>query len=410
MKTLLMLTKFYPFGSGEAFVENEMSIVAKEFDRVILIACDIDAGTTKQRKIPSNTEVIRINSSGKANDVSKAAAYFLKPSEELKEEFVYCGNIKQKLFACYFEAKSRRIYESIKKKLNIEALKNDEITLYSYWLFTTARAGLMLKNDLGKAVRISFTRAHRYDLYAERNSLNYLPMRRLLLGGYDKICPCSENGAEYLKNGYPEYSEKIVTALLGTMDYGTNISSSDGVFRIVSCSRTERVKRIDKLIDALELLDDKGYKIEWTHIGGGALDKELKDKAEKSLKKIRYIFKGNMLNTEVMQLYKANPFDLFINVSSSEGLPVSIMEAISFGIPVIATDVGGTAEIVFNGETGYLIPENFTGEQLAGKIEEFVTGAVDYKNLRQHTRAVWEEKFKAVNNYQILCKDIMQIQ
>ena len=38
--------------------------------------------------------------------------------------------------------------------------------------------------------------------------------------------------------------------------------------------------------------------------------------------------------------------DLFINTSSSEGVPVSIMEALSVGIPIIATDVGGTKEIV----------------------------------------------------------------
>ena len=50
-----------------------------------------------------------------------------------------------------------------------------------------------------------------------------------------------------------------------------------------------------------------------------------------------------------------NDFDLFVNMSLSEGIPVSIMEAISFGIPIIATNVGGNAEIV-NDETGVLIP------------------------------------------------------
>lgn len=52
-----------------------------------------------------------------------------------------------------------------------------------------------------------------------------------------------------------------------------------------------------------------------------------------------------------------NDFDLFVNMSLSEGIPVSIMEAISFGIPIIATNVGGNAEIV-NDETGVLIPVN----------------------------------------------------
>ena len=409
MKTLLMLTKFYPFGTGEAFIESEMPIVADKFDKVIIVACDVDGGITKQRYIPENVKMVRINSKCKAKDLKKAVTYFLKPSNELKDEFTYCKNVKQKLFACYFESKSHRIYETIKEKLDVKALTKDEVTLYSYWLFTTARVGLMLKKNLGEAVRLSITRAHRYDLYNERNSLNYLPMRRMLLDGYDKICPCSDDGTKYLKKGYPEYEQKIMTALLGTIDHGLNKQSDDGVFRVVRCSRMESVKRIDKLIDSLALLDVKGYSIEWTHIGGGLLERELKEKAKRLLKHVSFIFKGNMLNTDVMKLYKMYSFDLFVNVSSSEGLPVSIMEAISFGIPVIATDVGGTSEIVFDSETGYLIPENFTNEQLAEKIEQFVTGKINYTYLRTRTREIWEQRFRAANNYEKLCKNIMQL-
>ncbi|MFR4320263.1 MAG: glycosyltransferase [Blautia massiliensis (ex Durand et al. 2017)] len=44
-----------------------------------------------------------------------------------------------------------------------------------------------------------------------------------------------------------------------------------------------------------------------------------------------------------------------MNVSSSEGIPVSIMEATSFGIPGIATDAGGTKEIIRDKENGVLL-------------------------------------------------------
>ena len=48
----------------------------------------------------------------------------------------------------------------------------------------------------------------------------------------------------------------------------------------------------------------------------------------------------------MLDYYKNNIIDIFINLSASEGIPVSIMDAISFGIPCIATNVGGTGEIV----------------------------------------------------------------
>ena len=49
------------------------------------------------------------------------------------------------------------------------------------------------------------------------------------------------------------------------------------------------------------------------------------------------------------------PVDLFLTVSANEGIPVSIMEAQSFGIPVIATDVGGISEIVNNVNGSYFL-------------------------------------------------------
>lgn len=409
MKTLIMLTKYYPFGSGEAFVENEMNIVAERFDRVILIACDIDRKITSQRHIPQNVDIIRIDSESKLTDMPHTLRFFIIPTQELKEELGYCENIKQRLFACYFESKSYRIYKSILKRLDINELKKDEVTIYSYWLFTTARVGLWLKKDLGRAVRLSFTRAHGYDLYAERNSLDYLPMRNMLLSGYERVCPCSDDGTKYLIDRYPGFKDKIITAFLGTKDYGEGQSSSDGVFRIVSCSRIVDIKRVDRIIDALAVIDGRGYKIQWTHIGSGKLADYVKGEAAKKLKNVEYIFAGNIPNAELMKMYRSMPFDVFVNVSSSEGLPVSIMEAISFGIPVIATDAGGTNEIVFNDRTGYLIPVDFTNEELAEKIEELVTGKIDIKELRSSARRIWEEKFHAEDNYKALCRDIMQL-
>lgn len=405
MKTLLMLTKFYPFGSGEAFIENEIEIIAGKFDRVILIACDIDKNVVKCRKLPENVKVIRIDSAGKLKDIAGIASVGVS-SEDLKKEFSLCRNLKEKLFAGYFESKSRRIYNSIIEQLDIDELRKDDITLYSYWMFVTARVGIMLKRVFGNAVKYSFTRAHRYDLYADRNSLSYLPMRVLILHEYDRVYPCSNHGTEYLKTLYNEYASKIEPALLGTIDNGTNKGSEDGIFRIVSCSRMENVKRVERIIESLSLLGCEKNKVEWTHIGGGSLYDKLKAEADKSLQGINYVFKGDMPNTEVMEYYRTTPVDLFLNVSSSEGLPVSIMEAISFGIPVIATDVGGTSEIVIDKKNGYLIPEGFKNEELAGIIKLFLNRDNSCDHMRKTAREFWEENFMAIKNYNILCESL----
>ena len=69
-------------------------------------------------------------------------------------------------------------------------------------------------------------------------------------------------------------------------------------------------------------------------------------------------------NEKIMDFYRNNPIDIFINVSTNEGVPVSIMEAISFGIPIIATNVGGTNEIVINNITGWLVDKDKVEKEL----------------------------------------------
>ena len=108
-------------------------------------------------------------------------------------------------------------------------------------------------------------------------------------------------------------------------------------------------------------------------------------------------------------LYNEHFIDLFVNVSESEGLPVSIMEAMATGIPVIATDVGGTAEIV-NSDNGFLIPKDFTEEQLKEIIIRFNNlSFVERAKLRENAYLTWNEKFNSEKNYQKFVSDVFDM-
>jgi glycosyltransferase involved in cell wall biosynthesis len=82
------------------------------------------------------------------------------------------------------------------------------------------------------------------------------------------------------------------------------------------------------------------------------------------------------------------------------------MEAISAGIPVIATDVGGTAEIV-NKTTGILVPVNLSPEHFNSVLESaFNNKTLQSESERKQIQAFWGRKFNASENYSRFAKKL----
>ena len=76
------------------------------------------------------------------------------------------------------------------------------------------------------------------------------------------------------------------------------------------------------------------------------------------------------------------------------------MEAISFGIPVLATDVGGTSEIVFDCFNGKLLPKDFTVKEFVDSVLFFYNmNESDYMEYRKNARSFWQDNFDAEKNY-----------
>ena len=123
---------------------------------------------------------------------------------------------------------------------------------------------------------------------------------------------------------------------------------------------------------------------------------QLKNSAAELPTNIQVEFTGAFSNKEVLKFYQQNHVDLFINVSASEGVPVSIMEALSFGIPVIATNVGGTSEIVDN-QVGELLKTDISADEIAKTIQ--LLASQNLAELRKNARNRWNDISNAEKNY-----------
>ena len=263
--------------------------------------------------------------------------------------------------------------------------------IYSFW---AVDCGYVLASKALKGLP-RVVRVHRYDLYEE--SVGFIPYRASVLGGADMIAPISEDGLEYVSKSESVRSAGVVCEVhrLGTKDLGPGPwLPGAGVVRIVSCSSVIPVKRVEQIYDVVHELS-LAFPVEWVHFGDGpGMDSLRRRVDEHSHTSLTVELRGQTSNSDVLGFYGRTPVDVFVNLSTSEGVPVSIMESMSFDIPVVATDVGGTGEIVSRElGSGVTVPV----DALVGEISDIVLGVI--RERRAFTaRAVWREMCDTESN------------
>lgn len=405
-KNLILLTNFFPYGSAEPYLETEVKYYDDYFDHIYVCSLQLrPEDYASCRKIPS--EKIKILPILKASNLVYLLYAFRVLGDcnlykELKKLFVE-HRLSFRKIVLLFVYLSRSYYEAGKiydwlKAEGVLSQSNSCGVLYSYRFEYQPYVGLILHKYLPNYVILS--RGHRFDLYEEFRPEGYIPLREFLLDNLDHTVMIAQDGMNYLSDKYPGHSSKLVLSRLGTPDYGLGPApKTNAPIRIVSCSTITDIKRVDIIVEALALIKD--IDIVWDHYGDGANRNMVEDLAQKKLgPNVKYVFKGHIDNASLMDIYKNTPYHVFLNVSTSEGVPVSIMEALSFGIPAIATDVGGTSEIVFDKRNGLLLPSDFEPKQLVACImeiyQDYLSPKIDY---RFEARKSWEDNCSADINY-----------
>lgn len=412
---LILLTNSYPFSSEESFLEPEIPYLSKEFDKVIILATGLGKDALKTRETPPDTDCYNVGKTskrfGRLLCVSKGAVRSVLPSKTPEDK--NCNSLKKRIFCEYFYARGEREFSLCKEVLDkYDFSQYDSVTVYSYWFFVSALVGCHICEYIAdKCKNLKFvSRGHGYDVYKYANSLNYLPLREFLLERVDSVHPCSLDGEEHISSQFPDFKDKISHRYLGTQDGGIS-EMNDGCFHIVSCSRMVGLKRVDRIAKALSLLQNENIcKLKWTHIGDGETMQQVKEICEEKLGFMEVNLMGRVSNSDVRDFYKKEKVDILLNVSTTEGLPVSMMEALSYSIPVIATKVGGVGEIIRDGYNGNLISPDFTDEELAVKIKEFISYSNEEKlKMRENARSFWAENFDAEKNFSEFAREISGI-
>lgn len=413
-KNLILLTNIFPYGSIEPYLETEVKYYEAFFDYIYVCSLQVRRKDLEScRELPSNK--FRVLSILKAsNFVYLLNAILVLGDKNLYHELnkLYREHrLNLKNTVQLFVYLSRANYEArkIRNWLKSEGVLpgQGEGALYAYRFEYQPYIGLIIKQDLPNYVTLA--RGHGYDLYEFRRG-GYIPLREYLLDNLDYTVMIADNGINYLSEKYPGYTSKVVLSRLGTTDYGLGpVPEPNDPIRIVSCSGIIDLKRIELIVEALALIKDA--EVVWDHYGDGPKRSIVEALANRKLgQTIHYKFHGNIDNASLMKIYSKVPYHVFINVSTSEGVPVSIMEALSFGIPTIATDVGGTNEIVFDQRNGLLLPADFELKQLVKYIMEIYQDTLSSKcKFRHEARKTWAENYSADVNYPYFISKFMTL-
>ena len=410
-RILVIINSCYPYDTGESFLESEIPVL-KSFDNIYLFPCSVQNNYLQTRNIENDkVEVAVINRKySKYKNIYQYLSVAFK-KETLKEIKMVkgSGNLNLSTFKALlaFSSYGNYIYRQVKNYILERCDKEDKIIFYSYWMHFHAFAAVKLTQYFKNSAAV--TRCHGYDIYEYRNPYSYLPFRNYIIENMNKVYCICDDGKRYLEERFPSFGNEIIVSRLGSIDHGFKDNVKSDTLKIVSCSWISPVKRIERIIDSLSEIKD--INIEWTHYGDGEdRDKLEKRAASKLSGNIKYNFYGKISNSELMNKYKEKDYKAFINVSESEGVPVSIMEAASFGIPSVATAVGGVSEIISDKVNGFLLDKDFDNKDLINVLYGIKNmDEKEYVSMRLNARKMWEEKYNAVINYKEFEKSLIEL-
>lgn len=408
MNNLIILTSSFPYEGGEQFLETEIKYWDKTvFDKIYILPSTYKGGV---RDIPEGIQLLngrKVKSNISYVFLAILSIYFYREIFYIVKNTKHRNwflNIKNaiKTLALTFREKDR-----LSSVVSLLGAANN--TIYSYWNDVAFYAACILKkkNIVNKVV----SRAHGFDIYEERRNNCYMPIKRQFINDFDKVYLLSKCAVTYYQDIYGSFLDKLAVSRLGvSLPLDTGIESRDNnVFRVLSLSYCVPVKQIHLIMEALYIYakGNKNTQVVWEHIGDGPLFESLKESSNELMKlqsNFRIDFKGLLSNLDVKKHIESKFFDVFINASLSEGIPVSIMEAMSYRVPAIAPNVGGIADLV-NESNGYLMPAECTAKDI---IKGIIYIRKNYENVNFRDNAyTWVfDNFNSSINYPDFIREV----
>ena len=412
-RTLFILVRDFPFGLGEPYLAAELQILALRFRKVILLA--YHPGPRSENplfELPINVEVVDVSAGLSLPNLVKAVLKSGLPQQlgRLLSDLPRPHWLPLKTAMAY-EALATTLQVNVLRAIQQRGLDARTGVWYAYW---TDHGAYMLSLWMRRnKIQSSLSRTHGADLYAEWHPFSYLPHRKFIFSQLGAVAVNSSHGMQYLHARYPTLKEHFWLARLGVSNQPKTETEWSIPIRLVSLSEIMPVKNLEWVLDVLQCW--QGKPLEWHHFGKQPDSEYARQILKRSMEIpvanscVKIYFHGDVPSSDVIDNVKKLKIHAILNSSWYEGVPVSVMECLSLGLPAIAPASCGVTDVVVDGYNGYLIdpqsPNTLSKAlDVFSKLEE-----KEYERLRHGALALQSKRFLASNNYTRMA-DLLQYQ
>lgn len=386
-KTLVLVTEGFPLSgvTEREFVMPELGYLLKEFGKVYLLPLRDDG---LECELPKNVILDKSLSTRPTGwDKIKELRHPLV-WKRLYNDVRYCG-LKRLRMSMAYSVYAFHYERQIKRFIKKEGLDPENTLYYTFW-FEYVTSALCLVGNLK-----IFTRTHGHDMYERDDTYVSRAWRLVDFKNLKACCAVSRAGFEYMKDRYPQYADKIWLSFLGSRAPQSINPGSSSRNRIVilCCARLSHEKRVPFQMDLIKEFAERHpeYELIWHQIGGGAESGEVKEKTFVMPPNVKVWLHGEKPNSYVRDFLNTRHVDVMMLTSKYEGgVPIAICEAMSFGIPVLATNVGGVPEIV-NDENGALLSSDPDADEFCEKLLDMIPRLPEKRIM---ARRDWEAGFQ----------------
>jgi len=358
---LLLVTALYPCGEGESFLEDEIDQLGAAGMEVTVLPVQFDGGVPVQRvPYPAKTMLIPIYC---GTNILRSLAWAAKhPLIFFRILGLVLSDPRHLVKNIAVMPKAIRIGE--------EMCLDPPSHIHAHWMSTSATTALII--SVITKVPFSVT-AHRWDIVDD--NLMSIKVRKALF-----VRVISDKGREALIQRVSTFPGKIKIVHLGVTApplLGHLMGSQDGdCFRMICPANLVGVKGHAYLLEAVAILRSRGVKTHLDIVGSGPLEAAIQRQIATTDISDIVVMQGFIPRPKLLLRYAQGMYDAVVLPSLDlgggihEGIPASLMEAMSYGIAPISTITGGIPELIEDSENGLLVRDK-DAIALANAIERY---------------------------------------